>query len=272
MNISASKTPSNSLKDIFWSVFFKLRNRGVALERHFPWFENCSDEAVFFEATISSVTVGGLVLRQKIYSVDEKEIKVGMIGLVCVTPECRRMGIANELLNRTISYAKTQGISHLTLWTSQHQVYSRHNFKVVDKWLYGWVRTDHCTGKGVCGSFNENKSFYENKTLPLPPFATRVLEYSSGSCSLTLVEDKEGVIAVGYRGDAIDVGAEMIRVLPFRWRLNATKDDPLMPVLKSFGANIDLSPVNLQMWLDLEDASRSDAIIRKITISVLDRI
>jgi GNAT superfamily N-acetyltransferase len=268
MQINISKTPSTNLKNLFWNIFFKSKNRGISLERHFPWLENSSGDVVFFEATISSIVIGGLVLRQKKYVVDGKEIMIGMIGLVCVASENRGVGIAAELLKRTIAYADNQGYDYLTLWTNQHHIYTSQKFYVADPWLYGWIQTGNCVKK----LDNKNKTISESKLTPLPPFATAVFEYSLDGLSFTLLKDRDGDIVVEYKGNAADLGLFMIQTLPERWRLNVVKNDPLISALMIYGADVKLSAVNLQMWLDLREPHRQASIIEKITISVLDRI
>lgn len=268
MQITISETPSATLKNLFWDIFFTSKNRGISLERHFPWLENSSCNVAFFEATMSSVVIGGLVLRQRNYVIDGKEIKIGMIGLVCVASENRGVGIAAELLKKTIAYADNEGYDYLTLWTNQHHIYASQKFYVADPWLYGWVQTDNCFKK-LDGN---NKTISESKSTPLPPFATAAFEYSLGCLSFTLLKDKEGDIVIEYKGHAADLGLFMIQTLSDRWRLNVVKNDPLISALMNYGADVKLSAVNLQMWLDLREPHQQASIIEEIPIPVLDRI
>lgn len=270
--ITISETPSVGLKKLFWDIFLKSKNRGISLERHFPWLENSSGDVTFFEVKISSITVAGLVLRQRKYQLDEKEIKIGMVGLVCVASANRGAGIATELLTKTIDYSNNNDYDYLTLWTNQHHIYSKHKFYIADPWQYGWVQTDSCVKRLACDNFFKNISVSEIKSLPLPPFATAVFKYSLGGVSFILLKDKDGDIVIEYKGNVVDLGLFMIQALPVHWRLNAVKNDPLISVLLDYGAGVKLSAVNIQMWLDLKNTGQQDLIINKITIPVLDRI
>jgi GNAT superfamily N-acetyltransferase len=272
MQITISETPSADLKNLFWNIFFISKNRGISLKRHFPWLENRSCDVVFFEATVSSVAIGGLVLRKKKYLIEDKEIKIGMIGLVCVASENRGVGVAAALLTKTIAYADSQSYDFLTLWTSQHHIYATKQFYVTDPWLYGWIHTDKCAKRLDNYKYLDKKTISEIKLAPLPPFATAAFEYSSGSLSFTLLKDKDGDIVVEYKGNVADLGLFMIQTLPERWRLNVVKNDPLISVLINYAADVKLTAVDLQMWLDLREPHQQASIIERITIPVLDRI
>ena len=272
MKISISRTASVNLKKIFWDIFFRLKNRGVSLERHFPWLKGTSTEAIFFEATKLSVSVGGLVLREIRYLIDKKELKIGLIGLVCVVPESRGIGVAGELLKEAIAYAKKHGFDFLTLWTNQHKIYLPHGFYLMDTWCFGWVDASSKQKNAKADLSFQSHIFVENRTLPLPPFADSIYEYSVGNISFTLLNDKDGVVVVWYEGEGTEVAHKMIEIFPARWRLNVVKDDPLIHALASCGANVHVCPVNLQMWLNLEHSDPSGNQVSRIKMSVLDRI
>jgi GNAT superfamily N-acetyltransferase len=272
MKISISRTASVNLKKIFWDIFFRLKNRGVLLERHFPWLEDTSTDATFFEATKVSVSVGGLVLREIKYFIDEKELKIGLIGLVCVIPESRGIGVAGALLKEAISYAEKHGFDYLTLWTNQHKIYLPHGFYLIDNWCFGWINASSKQKKAKADLSFQSHLFVENRTLPLPPFADSIYEYSVDNISFTFLNDKDGVVVVWYEGEVTEVAHAMIEVFPAQWRLNVVKDDPLIHALASCGANVDLRPVNLQMWLNLDHSDPSGDRVGRIKMSVLDRI
>lgn len=272
MKINISEAPTDSLKKLFWDVFFESKNRGISLERHFPWLENGSETAIFFEIVISSVTVAGLVLRHKKYQVHGEPINIGMIGLVCVAPEHRGVGISYKLLAKAIDYSKNNNYDYLTLWTSQHHIYSKHKFYVADPWLYGWVKTDSFVKKLVYDNVINKKLIIENTLSPIPPFATGLYEYSLNNSSFSFLKDKDGEIVIDYIGDVVELGLLMIHALPERWRLNAAKNDPLIAVLVNYGAMVKVSPVNLQMWLNLRNSNQSDLVINSVIIPILDRI
>lgn len=272
MKIKSSHTISVHLRNIFWNVFFETKKRGVSLDRHFPWLENHSNEVIICEAIISSVTVGGLVIRLKKYIIEEKEIKVGMIGLVCVKTEHRGQGIAKELLIEAIQYAKSENFDYLTLWTSQHHIYARHQFQLLDTWLYGGGGFDSTCEKIVTHKLDLLAHWTENMILPLPPYARKIYEYKSDQCQIVLVEDILGYIVASYQGDVVNVASVIVTSLPTQWRLNVVQDDPLISVLNDCGVTLNLLPVNLQMWLDLKGTDPQYIIVNKIVVPVLERI
>ena len=271
MQIIITKSISSELKDLFWNVFFKSKNRGISLERHFPWIDNSLKDVVFFEVKILSKTVGGLLLRKSKLNINGNEYKIGAIGLVCVTTEHRNAGIASELLNRVIDFSKEK-YDYLTLWTNQHHIYLKHHFYVSDPWNYGWVQTEKCVKYKQYNEIHANKSITEIQSLPLPPFATGIYKYSTGEISFILIKDSDGDIVVSYEGNTEDLALFMIYSLPERWRLNAVKNDLLISALTKQGASPKLSPVNLQMWLNLNDGNNLNIIPEELTIPVIYRI
>lgn len=272
MKISISRTASAELKKTFWDMFFKSKNRGVMLQRHFPWLEDNSANASFFEATEASVSIGGLVLFETNYVIDEKNLKIGLIGLVCVVSESRGMGVASTLLKEAISHAKRNEFNYLTLWASQQKFYLPYGFYLMDNWCFGWIYGSLKQAEVKAAFSFQLHYFLENKTLPLPPFADAIYEYVADNVAFTLLKDKDGVAVVCYEGEVTEVAHKMVEVLPARWRLNVVKNDPLIHALADCGVNIDLRPVNLQMWMRLDQACVSGDLIGRIKMSVLDRI
>ena len=272
MKINISEAPTDSLKKLFWSVFFESKNRGISLGRHFPWLESGPEIAIFFEIVISSDAVAGLVLRHKEYQIHGEPINIGIIGLVCVAPEHRGVGISHKLLAKVIDYSQNNNYDYLTLWTNQHHIYSKHKFYVADPWLYGWVKTDVAVKKLACDNVFNKALIIENTLSPLPPFATGLYEYSSNNSSFGFLKDKDGEIVINYKGDVVELGLLMINELPERWRLNVIKNDPLIAVLLNYGAIVKVSPVNLQMWLSMRESNQSDLVINSVVIPILDRI
>ncbi len=260
----------------FWEIFFEAKNRGISLSCHFPWIEDVSDDCIFFEAHQDGNPIGGLALRRKKFILNNKEVNIGIIGLVCVTAENRGMGVAAKIVDHAIAYAKQSDFDLLTLWTSQHRIYSRHHFFVNDPWYYGWVHTSRSTDTQAeaIENIDVNKSTFlkRNTTLPLPPFAIALYECVFDTGSFTVVEDQQGLIVVAYTGHATDVMPMMIKALPAQWRLNAIQDDALLEALIKSGVQVNLSPSNLQMWLNLKEDEATNAMINHINIPVLDRI
>lgn len=266
MKIVFLLTLSGSLKKIFWDVFFVSKNRGISLAHHFPWLEDSTSNIIFCEALVDSVVVGGLVIRNNTYLSGNRTIKIASIGLVCVRPEYRGKGVAKALLNAAIEYSKEKQLDYLTLWTSQHAVYSKHGFQLKDPWLFGWVEKSDTTPQ-----IEVSEHWVANQNLPLPPYALRIFEQITDQFHIVLVEDKLGFIVVNYEGNANAAATAMLATLPNRWRLNATQGDLIIDYLKK-SACCDLLAVNLQMWFDLQGVDSQCNIANEITIPVLDRI
>jgi GNAT superfamily N-acetyltransferase len=263
---------SDSLKNIFWRVFFESKKRGVSLERHFPWLVDDNTQKVFLEARISSATVGGLVLRQQLYKVKDEIVSVGLVGLVCVEFEFRGNGVAAALLENAISYGNQNDFDYLTLWTSQHNLYAKHAFYLVDPWSYGWVKTDICSVPLNNDIDDSNISISENKTTSLPPYASASYNYVYRNLSFTTVKDELGDIVVNYTGDPMESSRLMIKSLPKRWRLNAVRNDAIISALAGYGTDLKLMPANLQMWCNLDRSRNRNILNNDVVIPVLNRI
>ncbi|WP_215406321.1 GNAT family N-acetyltransferase [Janthinobacterium sp. JC611] len=269
VTITLSTVASEALKALFWDVFFHSKNRGVTLQRHFPWLSAASDGVVFAEARIGTVTVGGLVLREKQHQLGERTLRIAMIGLVCVAQGERGKGIANSMLETIIAHAREQQFDYLTLWTSQYAVYEKHGFQVADRWMYGWVR-------GAEGNeqqpFEPDGSLVPDTSLPLPPFARAVYCYRDPVCSMVVLEDAHGAIVTAYEGLPAAAAAAMVRHLPACWRLNVLAQDAILHALQLHGKTLELAPVRLQMWLPLRDDLPVEQVLGHVTFAVLDRI
>lgn len=267
--ITISTVVSELLQALFWDVFFQSKNRGVMLQRHFPWLLNESNDVIFVEARIGAVTVGGLVLRERQYQVEGRTQRIGMIGLVCVARQERGKGIANSMLAAVLAYAREQVFDYLTLWTSQYSVYEKHGFQLADRWMFGWVKGAKGTG---LPPFRGDSKLVLDTTLPLPPFALAVYRYSNPVCSMVVLEDAHGAIVTAYEGLPAAAALAMVRHLPSCWRLNVLAQDTILHELQLHGKTLELSPVRLQMWLPLRDVMSVDKVLDHVTFPVLDRI
>ena len=272
ITITCTGAPPSDLYALFWGVFFASRRRGVSLERHFPWIAHEREGIAYFQALESDHTVGGLVVFEKQVVSGSRKLRIGLVGLVCVREAYRGKGISSALLEAAIEYAGRRQLDYLTLWTSKHAVYERHLFVVCDDWNYGWVDAGSATSKGADGGATDIVGFREDMQLPLPPFAKAVHRYSSDECSVTLVEDAEGLIVADYSGPPEAAAATMILCLPGRWRLNARSGDPLLAALRGLYARVSLAAVNLQMWRNVVNETPCNMLEKDIFIPILERI
>jgi GNAT superfamily N-acetyltransferase len=270
MKITISKTCAVSLKDLFWHTFFASRKRGVSLSRHFPWIDKEDEDLIVVEGKVGNVTVGGLVVRTFKCEIDENELSVGMVGLVCVSASERGKGYASALLQAAINTARNDRVDLLTLWTSQHHIYQSKGFYLSDPWLYGSVTNQNFDSNHKEG--NTDVPFAADVSLPLPPFASSARLYVADHCTFTVLEGPSGLIVAGYDGDVRSAAQLMIKSLPRHWYLNSHKDDELSTLLINNGMQLSLSPANLQMWLPLREFGSVDSTISKIPLRYLDRI
>lgn len=268
-HITLSSSGSPALKALFWEVFFRSRQRGVSLERHFPWLSSASPSVTFAEARIGGMTVGGLVLRELCSTLEGKTVRVGMIGLVCVAPPYRGRGVANRLMAAAIAHAGEQGLDGLTLWTSKHAVYEKQGFATLDRWMYGCV----CDASGAGEqAFHPGSELLPDDTLPLPPFARAVYRHAGQEASIVVLADEHGAIVTAYEGQAAAAAQAMVRLLPPCWRLNVLAQDPLVAELAMLGKTVAVAPSQLQMWRTLNDALPVTAVAQQLAIAVIDRI
>ncbi|MGX9717065.1 GNAT family N-acetyltransferase [Janthinobacterium lividum] len=269
VTITLSTVASEALKALFWEVFFQSKNRGVTLQRHFPWLSAAPNGVIFAEARIGTVTVGGLVLREKQYQLGERTLRIAMIGLVCVAQRERGKGIANSMLEAIVAHAREQQLDYLTLWTSQYSVYEKHGFQVADRWMYGWVRGGEGNDQQP---FEPDGNLVPDTSLPLPPFARAVYCYRDPVCSMVVLEDAHGAIVTAYDGLPAAAASAMVRHLPSCWRLNVLAQDAILHELQLHGRTLELAPVRLQMWLPLRDVLPVEQLLDHVTFPVLDRI
>lgn len=269
MEIKITHDLSPSLRDLFWKIFFVDKGRGIAMHRHFPWLQCGASEVILVEATAGGETVGGLVIRKKVFSVGGKRIPVGLIGLVCVAPAMRGRGTAGMLLRAAVLHAQSMDLAYLTLWTNQHYVYQSVGFYVSDPWCYGWVHNDGA----LDGDYRKiANNFVEDEALPLPPFAIAAYRYSCDVCSVFILEDEKGMVVADYEGKVADVGQFLMDTLGVRWRLNIRAGDELLAVLERSGARTDMQLVNLQMWLSLHEPTEMDPSVSNIPTKFFDRV
>ncbi|WP_312439853.1 GNAT family N-acetyltransferase [Janthinobacterium sp.] len=268
-HITLSATGSPALMALLWEVFFRSRQRGVSLERHFPWLASASPSVTFAEARIGGMTVGGLVLRELSCTLEGKTLRVGMIGLVCVAPSYRGQGVANRLIAAAIAHAGEQGLDCLTLWTSKHAVYEKQGFATLDRWMYGWVRD---ASGASAQAFHPGSELLPDDNLALPPFAQAVYRYTGGAASIVVLADEQGAIVTAYEGEAAAAAHAMVRLLPSCWRLNVLEHDPLVAALAMLGKTVTVAPSQLQMWRALNAALPVTAVAQQLAIAVIDRI
>lgn len=256
---------------VVWDVFFQSKNRGISLTRHFPWILKGVDSAYYMLAELEGQVVGGLVVRDWVGSFHGHKVKIGLIGLVCIAPNFRGRGIANTLLDATLKQATDDGFDVLTLWTGKPDLYRLHGFIEGDIWTYGWARRTHIR-QPETSLIDCSAKLVEMQSTAIPPFALSVYELIGAQSSVFLVEDTTGWIVTGYKGNVKEAAFSMIKILPENWRINLEKDDTLRDELKYLGYDLDVKPVNLQMWFCINSDFSVAELVEKLRIPVLERI
>ncbi|MFZ6690057.1 GNAT family N-acetyltransferase [Undibacterium sp. SXout11W] len=271
ITIENSPNFSHDYKELAWEVFFRSKGRGISLQRHFPWLYKVSPEIQSFEALESGCVIGGLALKAMNCSIEGANYKVGLIGLVCVNPVSRGHGVAKQLLTNAIEYAKFNDFDYLTLWTSQHKIYSGLGFEVFDRWNYGSVERSWAVSARATNRHDKYPGTEDMKK-SLPPFATARFELKNDLESITFVGDENGLIVTDYEGEPRLVAKVLFNQFPEKWRLNFVESDPLVNELSNLGMKIDTKPSNLQMWLPLNQRDPGAQVPSSMLISVLDRV
>ena len=257
---------------VVWEVFFQSKNRGISLLRHFPWIANGDDLAYYMVAELEGQVIGGLAVREWVGgSIYSHKVKIGLIGLVCIAPIFRGRGISNALVDATLKQAADDGFDVLTLWTGKPDLYRRHGFVNADIWTYGWVRRTQIRQPRAL-LLNCSANLVEKPSAPIPPFALSTHEMIGAQSSVFLVKDSTGWIVTGYLGDVREAVSSMRAILPENWRVNLEKGDILLDELKNQGYDLDLKPVNLQMWFCINSNYPVAQLVKKLHIPVLDRI
>lgn len=273
MIITIRKTSDRCLdfERLVWNVFFQSRNRGISLERHFPWMLEPLDAGFYILAEVKGSVVGGLVVKNLRGLIAEREVKVGMIGLVCVSSDFRGQGISRKILEAALRYARADSFDALTLWTSFSALYSNYGFQVADAWQYGWIHQRKEASENRNAGLDTLK-FIQIQGEPVPPFAQSVNQLLGRNSSVFLIRDGRGWIVAGYKGNFRDAAHLMVEKLSDSWRLNVQNNDPLLDELKRIGCEINVNPINLQMWHTIDPELAVSDLVDNIRIPVLERI
>lgn len=264
--VYTNENMSEELILLVWDTFFKSRGRGISFERHFPWAKTASN-VWSIEAVSCGRVIGGLVVREQEIAYDIGIEVVGCIGLVCVHPDYRGKGIANQLFEKLICNSLIRKYAALTLWTNQHHIYQSKGFVVYDQSVYGTV------------NFINNENIfkqYELTSLPadlgLPPFAKSGNKYLTNTAEISVLWDDEGGIIVNWSGDDESIISLIKSVFPKSFRINSCVGCPILRILSIEKCDINVSKSNLQMWLQLNKAVNIRELEALGRFSVLNRI
>jgi len=263
----SKKNMSQELIALAWDTFFVSKNRGISFDVHFPWVK--TDYNVWsVEVTHCGSVIAGLVVREKKVSLESGVKVIGCIGLVCVHPDYRGKGIANELFKNVISNALNKEYVALTLWTNQHQIYQSNGFSVCDRSVYGSVSY---TRNG-----NRVVEQYELRSLPtglgLPPFAKTGSLYVTNNAEISVLWDDKGGVIVDWSGDTTSITSLIKSIFPESFRINSRVECSIIKSLGREGCDINISNSNLQMWLPLSESVNICELEVLGSFGVLNRI
>ncbi|MDZ7892206.1 MAG: GNAT family N-acetyltransferase [Rhodoferax sp.] len=261
-------------RDLIWATFFESRNRGISLDVHFPWMSDASstycltiyDQALSWKKT----AVAALVIRVIQSAVGDS---FGLIGLVCVTPKFRRLGISSKLMLGAVEVGIARHWKGLMLWTQKPDVYLGQGFFIAGRELFGSVECLSATPiSAVTLSAICQKDWPTTTDIGLrrglPPFATGAIEYSQDGSRLVVLQTQTGPTVADWDGEA-DVVLKIIgQVLPRKWFLNTYPDDAVMTLLASKGMEFQLTAATSRMTKLLSD----QVPFRWPKVGILDRI
>lgn len=241
-----------------------FHTRPVSLIQCFPWvFKNENSTFYVLAKKDNTRVVGGITIK----ILEKENVKVGLIGLVCVDPKERGNGISGKLLNLAVAEARKRNLGILTLWTSKHYVYEKVGFELYDNSLLYQVKKRNLNEEFCC----VKGEISEEKLDVLPPFALSGVSYFISESSLVVVDTQQGRAVASFSGSLDDVIMLIAAKLPETFLINAYKGDPLWEGLSAYLLQLNGGEVNLQMWKVIDKRIGKD-VINQIKINVLDRI
>lgn len=264
------KSPKQLLS-LMWDVFFRSKNRGVSLYAHFPWLGEMSSYVWYVTLLDGRDVIGGLCVKETVDSSEQEKYKVASIGLVCVATPFRGRGYAKALLKVAIDEAKKRNYDALTLWTSKHDVYASHGFKLNDNGLFGTIDLGKCAKSGIYSTPIQLRQSFPSQ-LGLPPFAKSGFTMNYKDSQVVFIEDDIGIVLASWSGSLVIIVELLLTMPEKRWRINAHQGDQLLEELLGRGAVLNLMPSNLQMWLPLKPELAKLEWQKLFRFSVLDRI
>lgn len=261
--LTVHDSPPADYLALAWKEFFAGRGRGVTLTAHFPWLD---DDGVFFVVQREDdAVVGGLAVRP-ILSRDG-QYRAGLIGLVCVRPDRRGLGIARALMAVAIARAADARFDDLLLWTGKPAVYEGLGFRVQDDATVALVQAGTAVPDGLARACTAATVMSEpGYRAAIPPFARTVRRFVNGDASLVVVDD---ATVVDWSGADASVARIVAATMPATWRLHALAHDTLPDTLATAGWRVEQSPSRLQMRLPLIDRAGPPDPYR---LRLLDRV
>lgn len=257
-------TASQRFLEIVWDIFFLQKKRGVDLTQHFPWFFDKTANFLTFEAIVDGHTAGGLVVLEKIIN----DIKIGLVGLVCVDARYRGNGLLRKLMSKMEQVCIREQYSGLVLWTSQHSLYSPHGFMVSDDSVIVKINVKN-KGKETP---NPNLIFKINECfdLALPPFAEKMYRYSDIGIYILYCEKNEEKYIIDFHGEIENVIKEFASNVSHKFILNAFNTEVNEILSAKNLADIEIIHQNIKMIKALDNTKTQS--LKELRFLINERI
>lgn len=233
LRVCAGMPPA--VRGLVWDVFFSSRGRGVSLSAHFPWVDQPgSFHTVWLPwPGVPNAACAALVIKPGLGLGSEC---VALLGLVCVHPDFRGLGLSSQLLSAAVDVAHDLGFRALMLWTQMPGVYEPRGYVSVaqERLVQVQVPLDEPCLKGqtlpVCES-----------GVPLaqglPPFALSVQRWHTPQAQAVVLQTPSGLSLAQWSGPSDFVARLVLAALPSQWLLNALPEDDLPEVLSGLGCD-----------------------------------
>ena len=271
----SSTQASPAFLELIWKEFFQTRGRGISIQAHFPWINNECEDAIFIEGRAGGEIVCGLAMVDRSSCMVHGAPRTAALGLVVVRPDFRGRGLSGQLLEAGKVTAAARGYQALTLWTSKHDVYSKHGFFCDDCGLFGsvWLADDRIRPASIFESgIKILRTGGPLSCRGIPPFARDAGFAQIDGGIIVFLRDSESDIFSHAHGPLLPIASFLNEHMPPRWKMNIGLADPLIGLLKNFGWQMNLSSSHLQMWCRLGGHSVCEDVARLGHFSILDRI
>ncbi len=268
--VSVSQGVPQSVRELFWLVFFASRGRGISLDAHFPWLEDEIDVVCLQIADVRPGTHDTPLAALLIRKVDVAKGKcIGLVGLVCVAEEWRGKGLSTKLLSKAADLGREINLSALVLWTQKPDVYVGQGFRVDEQDIFSHVKKNISVYPAEEYSTNSwpDKKALEKKQ-GLAPFATSGEIIKSQKACLVVFHSAQISTLVDWEGEDVDVISLLHSALPDHWALTSNEDEKLIFLLKEQGFHVEYRSSSVRM-IKILDAVTS---IKIPQINIMDRI
>lgn len=255
---------SQAFLNIAWDIFFNKKNRGISLERHFPWLFDKTLNYTAIEMKLHDEVVGGLVVVEKIIN----NLKIGLVGLVCIREKFRGNGLLEKLMTTLDKVSCEEKFSMLVLWTSQHWLYKPYGFNVDDDSIIAkmQLKKDYPDCIDISKTFNTTDEY----DIPLPPFADKLLKYKDKNVEFIYCEKGNEKYLLDYTGSTDMVIKTFFANISQNFTLNSF--DGKLKELASVDsyAHIDITKQQIQMVKILNKTEEES--LKDIRFAVYERI